>query len=254
MHDTAKECGRLFFDLYGGPPAASVLDLGACDVNGSLREVAPPHLRYTGVDLAPGRGVDIVLDDPHRLPFADASFDLIVSSSCFEHDACFWLTFLEALRVLRPDGYFYLNVPSNGPVHAFPQDHWRFYPDAGLALQRWAERQGRPVSLVESGIVGRAADLWNDFIAVFQPGPPRPRERHLVDVLPATTNCRTSRGGPLERPAMETEDARLLREARARLQMLEHQVEALERELALVKSSRSWQLTRPLRDVHDRLR
>jgi hypothetical protein len=36
-----------------------------------------------------------------------------IGSMCFEHDPMFWVTFLETLRVLRPGGYAYLNVPSN---------------------------------------------------------------------------------------------------------------------------------------------
>ena len=45
MHPTAMLNGRMFFDVYGARMATgTVVDIGAQDVNGSLREVCPPHL------------------------------------------------------------------------------------------------------------------------------------------------------------------------------------------------------------------
>ncbi len=86
MHTTALDNGRRFFDCYlGGVGAATVVDLGSMDVNGSLRGIAPPACRYVGVDATAGPGVDMVLDDPYRLPFATGSIDAVVSTSCFEH-------------------------------------------------------------------------------------------------------------------------------------------------------------------------
>lgn len=167
MHKSALEAGRLFFENYFAGTEPAVLDVGALDVNGSLRSVAPPGCRYTGADLAPGKGVDLALDDPHQLPFPDGSFDAVVSTSCFEHDSFFWLTFLECLRVLRPGGYFYLNAPSNGIYHTYPDDNWRFYPDAGRSLVKWAKRNNVGAELAESFILNQDRDIWNDFVAVF---------------------------------------------------------------------------------------
>ena len=108
-----------------------------------------------------------MLDDPYKFPLPDAYADFIVSSSCLEHSQMFWLTFLEAMRVLKNDGLFYMNVPSNGWYHAYPYDHWRFYPDAGLALESWGRRSGHEVFLVESFVNDKEQDIWNDFVAVF---------------------------------------------------------------------------------------
>ena len=42
-----------------------VLDVGGADVNGGYRPLfSHPRYRYLTVDLTPGEGVDIVLDDP----------------------------------------------------------------------------------------------------------------------------------------------------------------------------------------------
>lgn len=173
MHDTALELGRLFFDHYmpRGDGPAFILDIGSLDINGSLRSVLSEDRlsRYTGVDLAAGPGVDLVIESAQELPFPDETFHLIVSTSCFEHDEAFWATFDEAARVLAPGGYLYLNAPSNGHVHQHPLDCWRFYPDAGVALARWANRgRAEPlIVLMESFVFDRTGCEWNDAVMVF---------------------------------------------------------------------------------------
>lgn len=79
----------------------------------------------------------------------------------------FWVLFLDILRVLKPHGLFYLNVPSNGDFHRYPVDCWRFYPDSGNALVAWARRNGLRPALLESYTSDQADDQWNDFVAVF---------------------------------------------------------------------------------------
>lgn len=57
-----------------------------------------------GVDVVPWDGCDVVLDEPTRLPFDDASFDTVSFLACLNHiperEAVMW----EAARVLRPGG------------------------------------------------------------------------------------------------------------------------------------------------------
>jgi SAM-dependent methyltransferase len=108
----------------------------------------------------------VVLQDPYALPFASNSVDIVVSSSVFEHAEFFWLLFIEVMRVLKPSGLLYLNVPANGDFHRYPVDCWRFYPDAGSALVRWAQRNDIPARLMESFVAEQDGDQWNDFVAV----------------------------------------------------------------------------------------
>jgi SAM-dependent methyltransferase len=171
MHPTAIINCKRFFDAYAGSFSGTtdtlVLDIGAQDVNGSLRSVLPKGFNYIGVDFVAGKNVDVVLTDPYILPFDNDSADIILSSSCFEHSEMFWLSYLEILRVLKPRGLFYLNVPSNGDFHRYPVDCWRFYPDSGGALSAWARRSGYDTLLLESYVSGQHKDIWNDFVAVF---------------------------------------------------------------------------------------
>ena len=119
------------------------------------------------MDLSSGPGVDVVLKDPYQLPFDDNSFDYVISSSCFEHSEFFWLTYLEVIRVLRPNGLFYLNAPSNGDFHRFPVDCWRFFPDSGNALSNWSKRNGYNTGVIEQYTSNKDSDIWSDYICIF---------------------------------------------------------------------------------------
>jgi SAM-dependent methyltransferase len=168
MHPSAMSNGKLFFDTYVARLGeVTVVDIGAQNINGSLKEVIPANAHYTGVDFVAGKGVDVVLTDPYSLPFEGDSLDVAVSSSCFEHSEMFWLQFVEVLRVLKPGGLFFLNVPSNGVFHRHPVDCWRFYPDSGGALVSWARHCGLDPALLESYVSYQDQHCWNDFVAVF---------------------------------------------------------------------------------------
>ena len=172
MHYSSLQNCQQFFESYGESiniiaPNAHVVEIGSQDVNGSLRTLCPEQFKYTGVDFVAGKGVDLILDDPYRLPFDSESVDVVLSSSCFEHSEMFWLLYIEIMRILKPTGVFYLNVPSNGELHRWPVDCWRFYPDSGGALITWAKRNGMNPQLLESYTSTQIGDQWNDFVAVF---------------------------------------------------------------------------------------
>ncbi len=168
VHSTAIKNAKLFFDTYVEPlDRPEIVEIGSQDVNGGVRDIFTNAGKYTGLDFAVAKGVDIVLDDPYSFPLPDGAADVVVCSSCFEHSEFFWLTFVEGVRLLRPGGLFYLNAPSNGPVHGYPVDCWRFYPDAGKALRNWAVRQGHDVVLLESYTAALEGGYFSDFVSVF---------------------------------------------------------------------------------------
>jgi SAM-dependent methyltransferase len=168
MHPTAMDNAAKFYQTYLPTGAGKVIvEIGSQDVNGSIRSVAPSDAKYIGVDFAAGKGVDIIIDDPYSLPFENESVDICTSSSVFEHSEMFWLLFLEILRILKPGGLFYLNVPSNGDFHRNPVDCWRFYPDAGKAMISWAKRNQYTPCMLESFVSGQNGDIWNDFVVIY---------------------------------------------------------------------------------------
>lgn len=222
MHDTALAAGAAFFHTYATRPGLEIVEVGARDVGvGALRSAAPAHAgRYIGLDLEAGPNVDLVLPDPHSFPLPDQAADLVLSSSCMEHDGMFWLTFLEMARITRPGGHIYINTPSNGAVHRYPQDCWRFYPDSGLALEAWARRQGLPVLLLEAMTLRRRRDIWNDCVLVFrrEPGPdPALPAKTLADRFPDAMNVRLHGQDALRNPTPLTEDMSIIRRLVARL-------------------------------------
>ena len=116
-----------------------ILDLGSLDVNGSYREYfdISPWI-YRGMDMTPGRNVDIVLQNPYCWQeIKSDSADVLISGQAFEHIEYFWITMLEIARVLKPGGLCCIIAPSGGFEHRYPVDCWRFYPDGFTALARF---------------------------------------------------------------------------------------------------------------------
>lgn len=182
---------RHFFETYleAKHPGYFTIEIGSLlvpNMRGSLRDLAPSNVEYVGIDFEAGPNVDVVLEDPYRLPFEDQSVDICLASSVFEHSEMFWLLFLEILRILKDDGLFYLNVPSNGYFHRYPVDCWRFYPDSGQALVNWAERSGLSPALLESFISAQDGDVWNDFVAVFI------KDRQFAERFPSRITSRVT--------------------------------------------------------------
>jgi SAM-dependent methyltransferase len=171
MHYTSLTSGKAFSDKYGIKNGI-VVDIGGRNVNGSLRSFFEEKgMTFICVDMDSDPSVDIVIPPGEKLPFEDGSVDLIVSTSCFEHDPCFWLTFKEMTRIIKPSGYIYINAPTSGPYHCYPGDNWRFYSDAGQALAYWSGKQISneniyPVKIVETfNVLG---ECWNDFVCVWK--------------------------------------------------------------------------------------
>lgn len=259
MHSSALSFARSFFDIYCGHiNEATVVDIGSQDVNGSIRLVCPERFNYIGVDFQHGKGVDIVLDDPYHLPLGDKSVDVIVCSSVFEHSQFFWLVFLEMCRVLKAGGLIYLNVPSNGYIHRYPVDSWRFYPDAGIALMNWANRHSFQVQVQESFIGAKASasdpgETWNDFVCIFSIGDytrPNPDERIFLE----SAHCLNIRCFGSDNPinaSLLPEDFILIKHLQEEVAAKEQFITNVSSELSLIKNSRIWRYTKPLRDLVD---
>lgn len=172
MHRSAYKTSSDFFKTYcTNEKELSVVEIGSQNVNGTLRDLIPSNVKnYVGVDFVEGKGVDVILDDPYKFPFEDNTFDVLVSSSCFEHSEMFWLVFLECIRIIKPNGVIYLNAPAIFCYHKFPVDCWRFFPDSGKALETWAKYNQYNTKLLESYLVPCVdphEQGWFDWTAVY---------------------------------------------------------------------------------------
>lgn len=168
MHPSAMQNCKQFYQSYIDPiknNELNIVEIGSQNVNGSLRELFTDYKNYLGVDFIPGKGVDHVLKDPYIIDLESNSVDIVLSSSCYEHSDMFWLLHLEIIRILKPQGLFYLNAPSSGFTHRYPIDSWRFFPDAALSMAVWANRNGYNTKVLES-FIDNSGCGWRNFVGV----------------------------------------------------------------------------------------
>ncbi|KPK74958.1 MAG: hypothetical protein AMJ79_12800, partial [Phycisphaerae bacterium SM23_30] len=79
-----------------------VLEMGSLNVNGTLRDLFI-DCEYTGVDVIPGKDVDIV-GTFHEIDFGDKVFDVVCSVNSLEHDIHFDKTLPRMYQLLRHGG------------------------------------------------------------------------------------------------------------------------------------------------------
>ncbi|MEO7015199.1 MAG: class I SAM-dependent methyltransferase [Leifsonia sp.] len=107
-----RRVGVLALSLVAGTPEARILDVG-CGSGALLRFLGParPDVELTGVDPAAdmvreaaSARATVLRARAEELPFADGSFDLLVSSTSFSHWQDHAAGLAECHRVLTPGG------------------------------------------------------------------------------------------------------------------------------------------------------
>jgi SAM-dependent methyltransferase len=121
--------------LEANRPGARILEIGSRVVGAISKPRVvnfPLAAQFVGVDIHPGRGVDVVCD-AHSLSsvFRPGSFDYVFSLSVLEHLPAPWQIAAEINRVLAVGGQVMKSVPFAFPLHETPNDFWRF-SDKGL--------------------------------------------------------------------------------------------------------------------------
>ncbi|GAB4279599.1 MAG TPA: methyltransferase type 11 [Opitutae bacterium] len=110
-----------------------VLDVGACDFNGSIRPLLMSYEpeQYLGIDIHPGPCVDRVLDAADlSQEYGDDSFDVVLAIEMLQHCRNWKAALSNMKRVCRPGGKIVVTVPSRGhPYHGYPSDFWRYEMD-----------------------------------------------------------------------------------------------------------------------------
>jgi SAM-dependent methyltransferase len=138
-------------------PAGRALDVG-CAGGGNtavLRELgwSVTGLEYSaaGAEIAASRDLDVVRGDATALPFADATFDLVMSTDVWEHIEDDAAVARETARVLRPGGRALIAVPCGMKL-------WSGH-DVALGHHRRYERDQLAAVMAGAGL--DVVDIWS---------------------------------------------------------------------------------------------
>jgi SAM-dependent methyltransferase len=111
------------------------------------------ELTEVGARLCAERGLDVVRGDATRLPLADRSVDLVMSTDVWEHVEDHEAVAAESFRVLRPGGRLLVAVPAG-------MEMWSGHDVALGHVRRYERRE--LVELVERhGFVVQDVASWN---------------------------------------------------------------------------------------------
>lgn len=156
-------------------PPTAVLEVGTLQavpgvstVSRHLFALHPPE-KYVCLDIAPGADVDVV-GDLHALSddWTD-KFDAFVAFAVFEHLERPWIAAREVARVLKPGGRFLVSTHQCFPIHAYPNDFFRFsrdalrliFEDAGLVVDVCDYQNRATVILPDTLLARHERQNWN---------------------------------------------------------------------------------------------
>jgi SAM-dependent methyltransferase len=140
-----------------------VLEIGALNVNGSLRQAILEHgpHDYIGTDIVHGPGVDQVCDiGMLRQRFGAACFDVVICTEVLEHVRDWRAAISNMKDVLRPGGVMVVTTRSKGhPYHGYPYDYWRFELSDFAAIFADMELQALEPDPVSPGVFLKARKI-----------------------------------------------------------------------------------------------
>lgn len=168
MHPAAFSFVATVVAKYPPHAGARVLEIGARDINGSIRAVfASSDVRYLGTDIAPGPGVDLVADGATlTLP---APADIAVCCEVLEHTPEAEAIIANLATLLEPGGRIIITAAGQGDgwaraphsaVDGCALKEGEYYGNISEAdLREWLDRAGF-VKIKAIGNVG-----WQDVYA-----------------------------------------------------------------------------------------
>lgn len=114
-----------------------IVEIGSYQVPGQegYADLKPffPGKAFIGCDMRSGPGVDRV-ENVHNLTFPSASIGTVLTADTLEHVKHPYQALSEIHRVLSPTGMVVVVSVMNCEIHDYPNDYWRFTPQAFLAL------------------------------------------------------------------------------------------------------------------------
>lgn len=89
--------------------------------------------QWTGCDMQPGSGVDVVANMHNPPAEWKSRFTGILCSEVLEHVARPWLALPKIHEIMQPGGWIIVTTLTSFPIHGFPDDYYRYTP-SGLKL------------------------------------------------------------------------------------------------------------------------
>ena len=102
-----------------------VLEVGSKDYGNTQDFRSLFDCEYTGLDLEPGKNVDVV-HDLTQGPGDLGKFNFIICCSILEHVKNPWKVAQTLTDLLEPGGKIYVSTPWIQRYHKYPDDYWRF--------------------------------------------------------------------------------------------------------------------------------
>jgi SAM-dependent methyltransferase len=136
MHGSSMDEAREFKNTYlPDDVVLRIADIGAQDINGSLKIIFPDH-EYVGFDIEAGNGVDVVMPNAETIPAESDSFDVVICANTIEHARRPWRLVQEMARIVKSGGLVWLlaPMPNAHRYHAHPIDCWRCYTEGMRGL------------------------------------------------------------------------------------------------------------------------
>ncbi len=140
------------------------------------------HADVINLDIYPFPNVDVIATAT-RLPFADATFDVVVTEEVIEHVADPFGMARELMRVAKPGGLVFLGGPFTYPLHGSPRDYTRWTYDGLLAtLPSAIEVERGIIAGPTSGVLSMLA-MWFAIVCSFGVRPLRKTFHYVFMIL-----------------------------------------------------------------------
>lgn len=176
--------GCIMFGVKNLKPAEvrgrNTVEIGACEVNGSLRPILESYApaSYVGVDIAEGVGVDIVCDAERVLERLEKErFDIVISTEVIEHTRDWKRVISNMKNLCAPEGTILITTRSLGfHYHAYPHDFWRYETEdmreifSDCEIVSLAKDPGEPRRIPEGPETGRLQGKGSRWIPAVQHG------------------------------------------------------------------------------------
>lgn len=132
--DSVRGRIREWIERFSADLGDNVLEVGSRQHNPGCWWIVNNDLaigKWTGIDMQPGIGVDVVAD-VHSLPkYWTNKFTGILCSEVLEHVKRPWVALPELYRVVQPGGIIIITTLFCFHIHGYPDDYYR-YTDSGL--------------------------------------------------------------------------------------------------------------------------